>query len=667
MVLAFLVTGRVGAETQKDYELPEYVVTASRNEKRTVDVPVRTQVIIPGQIELSGVVDLGDLIGKYVTGHMHKFSGMSNPVGLRGLRSESHGDDVKGYVLILVDGHRMGTGNAAKISVDRIDRVEVVKGPASALYGSAAIGGVVNVITKKGSGTPETTLAAEYGSFDYRKGRISSGGEWGDRLAYHFTASTMCMDDFQVPEYGRVHNSSENQSRVGGNFTFSAGENHEFRLGGNYAELKGEYPSWAAGTYSEYDGTRSDHFDKSHGYADLEYNGGFRSGKLRWKGLGYYLWDLNHWYYRGWDGTPPNDNQTRSTDTTTGTDHQLTMKLADWNALVLGFNLEWLEKKSTAKSGGADTIPFTPGMTYETQSLFIQEELDLLENRVNISLAGRYDRFSVETKRPDTGDFESFKENTETYDHFSPKAGMGVKFFDEALRLRTNIGSGFKTPSADQLSAEYQKDATTLYRGNADLDPETSLTVDIGADFYHDLFDIGLTFFHTDFKDKIVDTTYTEGTLYVNSWKNSGDAEIEGIDLDVNWHIGRTFDIDPELLFFTRITFNTKFEDKKADTDLLYISDYEVKSGLNYSYDTFSAALSHVVVGPQKIENHDSWPATIEEKKAFSFWDLTLTYGFLGSFEAHLNITNLLDEKYEWVRGYIQPERSFRFGISYTF
>lgn len=137
-----------GQGFQDAQTIDDLVVTATRIEERVIDVPVTTQVITAEQIELSGVTTVGDLIAKYVTGHYQKYNGLLSPVGLRGFSTEAHGDDVKGYVLILIDGHRIGTGNAAKINPDRIERIEVVKGPASALYGSA-MGGVVNLITKK--------------------------------------------------------------------------------------------------------------------------------------------------------------------------------------------------------------------------------------------------------------------------------------------------------------------------------------------------------------------------------------------------------------------------------------------------------------------------------------------------------------------------------------
>jgi vitamin B12 transporter len=114
MILALMCPAvrTAGAEEPKKKEtLDDLVVTAIRTAERPIDVPVSTEVITREKIEMSGATHVGDLIGKYITGHYHKYNGLLSPVGLRGFRTEAHGDDVKGYVLILVDGHRIGTGN----------------------------------------------------------------------------------------------------------------------------------------------------------------------------------------------------------------------------------------------------------------------------------------------------------------------------------------------------------------------------------------------------------------------------------------------------------------------------------------------------------------------------------------------------------------------------
>lgn len=644
--------------------MDEMVVTGTRTKERAVDVPVTTEVITQERIKLSGATHVGDLIGKYITGHYHKYNGLLSPVGLRGFRTEAHGDDVKGYVLILVDGHRVGTGNAAKLNLDRIERVEVTKGPASALYGSAAMGGVINLITKKGDGDLSATLSGDYGSFDYYKAQASGGGEVSERFRFHTTGSYEDINDYDDPEFGTVYNTGETKKNIGANLLFTLSPRHEFRLGGNYADLTGEYPGWEDGTYSDYDENFRSNYDKSHAYADLEYNGDYFGDRLHWRGLGYYLWDRNHWRYGSDD---PDASQSKYTDKTLGTDQQLTWNLNAWNKLVVGFTLEHLEKEAEGRSDNQPSAPYTPGMEYDSQAFFVQHGLDLLENRVNIIAAARYDRFDVATKRPKTGEYEDFNEKSETYDNVSPKLGVGVKFLDEQLRLRANVGQGFKSPSADQLSADYTSTSGRRTVGNPDLDPETSVTYDAGVDLFLQALTVKAGYFYTDFKDKIVSASTTVDGEPASTFENHGDATIAGFDLMLEWWIGRSFDWDVDLSLWSNATFNTTKEDKETDEDLLYISDYEIKSGLDLGYAGFGAQLSNVQVGPQRITNYDNFPYVDQTKSSFDFWDLNLSYRFLSHWEVRASVLNLFDDRVEWVRGFVMPERNYRVGLSYTF
>ncbi|MGQ9669144.1 MAG: TonB-dependent receptor plug domain-containing protein [Desulfosoma sp.] len=652
-------------DVYKIQTMEDVVVTATRTTERIMDVPVTTEVITREKIEMSGATHVGDLIGKYITGHYHKYNGLLSPVGLRGFRTDAHGDDVKGHVLILVDGHRIGTGNAAKLNVDRIERIEVIKGPASALYGSAAMGGVINLITRKGQGKPSLTLSGDYGSFNYYKGRVSGEGEVNERFRFHAVTSYEDVDDYDDPKFGTVYNTWETKKNFGMNLSYALTSNHELRLGGNYADLTGGYPSWANFmTYGGYVKSARQNYDKSHGYADLEYNGDFFDKAVHWRALGYYLWDRNHWNY----GSPdPESDQTKYTDTTWGTDHQFTWNTAPWNTLVFGLNLEKLEKESSGVSGGQPAAPFTPGMEYNSQAYFLQDALDVWNNRVNIVGAVRYDRFELTTRKPKTGTFASFVEKDEAYNHTSPKLGIGIKFLDELLRVRGNVGQGFKSPSADQLSAQYKTNTNVTYVGNPDLDPETSLTYDIGFDIFHDLLTFRTAYFHTDYKDKIVQTTTTLNGQRAVTWRNSGDARIAGFDLNLAWAMGRTFHWPLGLSLWSNVTFNTTKKDEETNKDLNYISDYEVKSGLDLQYNGFSAQLSYVLVGPQMIDNWDTWPATTEKKGSFNFWDMTLRYRFANHWEVRGSVLNLFNDRVEWVRGYLMPKRNYLVGVSYTF
>ena len=668
LVLVPLTVQAAMAEEKKQVVQGEdLVVTATRTQERPIDVPVTTQVITKEEIELSGVTDVGDLVGKYVTGHYHKYSSLLSPVGLRGFRSDSHGSDLASHVLILIDGHRIGTGNAAKINLDRIERVEVIKGPASALYGSAAMGGVINLITKKGEGELGGAIGGEVGSFDYYKAKISGGGEVNEQFRFFATADIDNVGDYEDPTFGTVYNSGVEKKNIGGNFIYSFSDRHELRLGGNYSDLTSESPSWGGGTYSFYEEDFDDNNDKSTGYADLEYNGDFLNGKVHWRGLVYYLWDKNHWFYGNSYGNPdPDSYQTKYIDETIGTDHQFTWKMTSWNSLLAGFTLENLEKESYGVANSQPSRPFTPGLDYDNQALFIQDSLDLFDNRVNIVAAARYDRFELTTKPAETGTCASFNERSEDYSHVSPKIGMGVKLFEEKLRLRGNVGEGFKSPTADQLSADFINTANGVhYLGNPDLEPETSMTYDVGFDLFFKPVTFTFSYFHTDYEDKIVNSSFRQGGERFSSYENHGDATMTGFDIGVEWALNKSFPLPFNASLWSNMTFNTTCRDELTQSDLLYISDYEIKTGLNVSYQGWSGQLSHALIGPQMIDNWDTFQ--VEEKGTFSYWDLTVRYRFNEHWEAKGSILNLFDQEVEWVRGYLMPERNFLVGLTYNF
>jgi len=668
-LIPIMVMPAVAEEKKQTMKADEMVVTASRSEERSIDVPIDTQVITREKIEMSGAADVGDLIGKYVTGHYHKYNGLLSPIGLRGFRTDAHGADLAGYVLILIDGHRIGTGNAAKINLDRIERVEVIKGPSSALYGSAAMGGVVNLITKKGDGKLGGSIGGEYGSFDYYKGQITGGGEVNEKFRFFASADINDVGDYDDPTFGTVYNTGVEKKNIGGNFLYTFNDRHELRLGGNYSDLTSESPSWGGDTYTYYDEDYADNNDKSTGYTDLEYNGDFFGGEVHWKGLAYYLWDKNHWNSGNSYGNPdPDSYQTKYIDKTLGTDHQFTWKMNSWNSLLMGFTVENMEKESSGVANSLPSRPYTPGLDYDNQALFIQDSLDLLDNRVNIIAAARYDRFDVTTRPAETGTYVDFNEKSEDYSHVSPKIGAGVKFFDEKLRVRANVGEGFKSPTADQLSADYYHTANGVhYLGNPDLDPETSMTYDVGADLYLDALTFKLGWFHTDYEDKIVQTTSQINGINTTSYDNHGDAEIAGFEVGLEWAMGKTFKLPFNASLFSNMTFNTTNEDKETNAEIQFVSDYEIKSGIDLSYQGITAQLSHVLVGPQMITNYDPYPSVVEEKDSFDYWDLTLRYRFAEHWEVKGSVLNLLDQEVEWVRGYLMPERNYRIGLTYNF
>lgn len=153
VLAAMLPGGVLMAEnaTAPVYTLDAVVVTATRTENDIKNVPASTQVITENDIKRSGATNVRDAITDYANITMtRKIRGGGHEIIVRGMSTDKS--------LIMVNGHRVaneadgtGLGNANaldRINVDSIEKIEIVKGPSSALYGSEAMGGVINIITK---------------------------------------------------------------------------------------------------------------------------------------------------------------------------------------------------------------------------------------------------------------------------------------------------------------------------------------------------------------------------------------------------------------------------------------------------------------------------------------------------------------------------------------
>ena len=178
LVLTTLLTGSVlwggtafaAQEALDEYSLDAMVVTATRTEMSVKEAPSAVEIVDSKKLEQTHAKTLHDALkGALGVNVFNDFQGRSN-VSIRGSKSR--------HVLILVDGKRMGgelSYNSAnawdvdRIRMEDVEKVEIIRGPAGALYGSDAIGGVINVITK----TPDKTTAAinyEYGWYEDGKG-----------------------------------------------------------------------------------------------------------------------------------------------------------------------------------------------------------------------------------------------------------------------------------------------------------------------------------------------------------------------------------------------------------------------------------------------------------------------------------------------------------------
>ncbi|MCH8083902.1 MAG: TonB-dependent receptor plug domain-containing protein, partial [Myxococcales bacterium] len=199
----------------------EVSVTATRAEREVLDTPGNVTVIDREQIERSGLRDVPELLrrlaGVYVT------NTTSSPEGYgMEIRGFNDGGGGGSSTLVLVDGRRINepdSSNAdwSRLRLDNVERIEILRGPASAAWGDNAIGGVVQIFTRRGEGDTQATLKGRAGSYDNYGGSFYAGGSQGPVTASLF-ADGLDSDNYR----DRANFWS---AQVQGNARVSLGEN----------------------------------------------------------------------------------------------------------------------------------------------------------------------------------------------------------------------------------------------------------------------------------------------------------------------------------------------------------------------------------------------------------------------------------------------------------
>ena len=118
-------------------------------------------------------------------------------INIRGAATDGQGRDFKSQVLVLINGHRAGTANLSKMSLADIDRIEIVRGPSSVIYGSQNMGGVINIILKTGRTAPGTFVEGSGGSWGLEQGKAQNGGVYKG-FDWYAGAYGGKRDDFQI-------------------------------------------------------------------------------------------------------------------------------------------------------------------------------------------------------------------------------------------------------------------------------------------------------------------------------------------------------------------------------------------------------------------------------------------------------------------------------------
>ncbi|MBN4065658.1 TonB-dependent receptor, partial [Desulfocapsa sp. AH-315-G09] len=595
-----------------------------------------------------------------------EYPGALAGIGIRGFRPEFSG--ITKHSLVLINGRPAGATNLATILSDNIERIEVLKGPASSLYGGEAMGGVVNIITRKN--TEELTGMAEagFGSFETNFQKASLGGGLGDRFDFDISARRFDQaDDFKMGN-GETRSNTSYQT-----------QNANLRLGANLGE------NWRLDTSADiYQGrdieTPGDTFagDDKSGHKDIDrYGLDFTvTGEIGEKNqLSFTVYKTNetqetYRHYTGWFTTTqvaPYQSYDSDID-------WLGLQIKNeyrWNqhSIITGIDYQDINKESRSYNlDSSRKAPWSPDESRENWGGYLETVWRFMDKRLTATAGGRYDAFDVETlSTPYKTDFTP---NSETFSTFSPRAGLNYRF-EQGIRLHSTIGQAFVPPNAGQLAGYSETNVggtTMITRGNANLDPETSLSYDLGVGYDKQNWGLSLdlTYFHTDVDDKI--SWATRGNI--TTYENSLSAEMEGLETMLSFDIGAPLNWDRSLSLFVNSTHMFKAEEEQTDgtmKDIHNVAKYTVNYGVQYDDGAFNGKLHVRNQGRMKDTDWNAAGYPEVEYPSFTVVDLMVGYTFLDHHRVIFKADNIFDKDYYEKKGFPKPGQSFFVSYRYSF
>lgn len=290
--------------------MDEVIVTAARTSESKKEVSVNVTVIDQEEIRQSASRNIGDLLAEKSIGHIHKYPAGLTSIGIRGFRTDSHGNDLQGHVLILLDGRRAGTGNVAKLLTKNVERIEVVRGAGAVQYGSAGMGGVVNIITRKAE---RTAAFVEAGGGSFGANKMNVGGTL-KKGKFDFSGSytRTSQDDYEIGNGDEFGNTGyDAASGVSANLGWSFTEKNRLGLIFTRSELD-SYGSPGYFSANDLDDTT----DKENYSVDLNYTGATSTDHWQWMVRWFFGKDENSWLDptgsdpTGWDNGIASSNAT---------------------------------------------------------------------------------------------------------------------------------------------------------------------------------------------------------------------------------------------------------------------------------------------------------------------------------------------------------------------
>jgi len=622
--LIFFPSFSLAAEPQQEQTLPPVVVTATRvetpQEQVTTSLSVITSDDIRAQQALTVEEVLRDVPGLDVVQSGSR--GATTSVFIRGSDSDQ--------VLVLIDGVEVnsvtsGGFNFAHLTTESVERIEVLRGAGGALYGSRAIGGVINIITKKGEGPPAFTVSTEGGNGRTHRQVMGLRGGAG-KLGYSLNAARMETKGFH--RFNDDYRNLSTSARLDYKLTEDAALKGLFRF------LKTDLGLFNSNNFVPMP-------DPNAREALSQY-----LGKLEWEQRILKKWDYRisgsifKEHIKDSDDPEPGSFDDRTRDRfrpkiNTG-EVQTNYRLQDWSTTTLGVEYK---RSHASTSGGINR-------SIENSGYYLQEQIRLFDNRLILIPGVRLD------------DHQTF--GTE----WSPSFSTAYLFKETGTKLKGGYSEGFRAPTLNELFFPASFGCAAF--GNPGLGPERSWEFNAGVEqaLFRDRVKLGATYFHREVKDLIATgpTPDPADPAFCTRAENVGKARFDGVEWLVNLKLLPSVLIGASYTYLDWDTQNGRLTRRPRHRGSVNVS---------YVYQEFHVNLDANIVGRRHdtdaISGSNISKASYMKFDLAGFYLLPVKIPLMKSMSVFGKIENLFNRKYEEADGFRARPLNFLLGIQGTF
>lgn len=603
----------------KVYEIGEVVVTGSRNEtdvrhlSQTVSVINRIDIEHAMQPSLLPVLT-EQIPGLFVTSRgimgYGVSTGAAGGISLRGLSGGT------GRLMVMIDGHPQYAGIFGHPIADAYqsflaDRVEVLRGPASVLYGSNAMGGVINIVTRKmHDNGVNTNIHMGYGSYNTLESEFTSRirkGRFSSVVSGSYNRTDGHRDNMEFEQYGGY-------AKLGYEMT----GNWSLRGDINITHFNASYPGPITAPLLDGD----QRITRGVTLFAIENNYEQTSGGLSF----FYNWG-KHWINDGYTPSKeekPQDERFNSRDNMMGVSLYQSMQLFKGNRITAG--VDWF------RYGGKAWNEYVSGEHIGTTS-------DLVNKHEN-ELAGYVDL------RQNIGTWLTFNAGLRA-DHHSrvglewvPQAGLAFHL-PHTIEMKASASKGFRYPILREMYMFPSQ--------NPDLQPESMWNYELA--FSQQLLNgrlaYGVNLFYIDGKNLIETLPNPNGSGMLN--QNSGEIENSGIELQAAWRISQYWSVDGNYSYL------------HMKNPVLAAPKHKLYTGVNFNYRHWD-----ISTGIQYISGLYTQTDPIKTEE-FVLWNIRASYQACRWLNIWARGENLLAQKYEINAGYPMPRATVMAGTNISF